>query len=531
MFNKKDMFLKSKKFWTVVVATIIILITFSLLSPKDEDSQYEFVNVERGDLIQTVDAIGKINSENDLSLHFETSGIIDKIYVTEGEKVNEGDVLAKLNLESLNTLVKQAEANLAQKVAGVSDEQINVSKKQVDAAEVIYKKAEINLDSVKTLADENLKNRYISALNLLDDTYIKLFNNLKFCEELKDKYFTSLTQESISVKNRIEYDIKIPLNEAKVSLDVAKSTQSFSDIDNALSKMDLNIKSTLDALLFIKNISENINYKNTISSLDKSTLDQNKLTLSASQISLTNFQNEISLLILQNKNNIIASELSVKEALANLELQKANYEALVASPRDVDLAYLRTTLDQAIANREKAIVRSPITGIITKINKKTGELISSAEPLFEALSPKYQIEVNISEIDVTKISVGDMANIELDAIENKIFKAKIISINPAANIIQDIAYYKVILNIIDDDDEIRPGMTADVLIFADERFDVLYLPSRSILSDKNRKYVRVLEDGIIVEKDVEIGLNADDGKKEILAGVCEGTEVILKVNK
>lgn len=526
------MFLKSKKFWIVAVIILVVMITLvNFLSSDNQATQYEVVKVKKGDLIQTVDITGKIKSENNVSLHFETSGVVDKIYVVEGEEVRGGDILAKLNLESLNTLIKQAEANLEQKIAGASEEQINVSKKQVDAAEVAYKKAETNLSSVQVLANENLENKYTSALNLLDDIYIKLFDDLKFCEDLKDKYFTSLTQESIGVKNKIEYDIKDPLIETKEILDIAKNTQFFVDIDNAISKMNLNIKSTLDALLFIKNISENINYKNVISSLDKSTLDQNKLTLSTSQISLTNFQNELSLLIIQNKNNITSSELSVKEALANLELQKANYNSLIASPRDVDLAYLRTTLTQAITNREKAIIKSPINGIVTKVNKKTGELISSAEALIEVLSPKYQIEVNVPEIDVTKISVGDKADIELDAIENKTFKAQIISINPAANTIQDVVYYKVVLSILDEDDRIRPGMTADILIFTDEKFDVLYLPSRSILSDKDRKYVRILENGNVIEKDVEIGLNADDSKKEILSGLSEGEEVILKINK
>lgn len=92
-------------------------------------------------------------------------------------------------------------------------------------------------------------------------------------------------------------------------------------------------------------------------------------------------------------------------------------------------------------------------------------------------------------------------------------------------------YYKVVLSILDEDDRIRPGMTADILIFTDEKFDVLYLPSRSILSDKDRKYVRILENGNVIEKDVEIGLNADDSKKEILSGLSEGEEVILKINK
>jgi RND family efflux transporter MFP subunit len=523
------MFLKSKKFWIVTIILIIIsFLGFSLLGKK-QVFQYETVKVQKGDLIQTVDVTGKVKSENNISLHFESSGVIDRIYVVEGEEVRKGDVLAKLKLDDLNSLVEQAEANLNQKIAGVSDEQVNVSLSQINAAEVTYKKAEANLSNVKALAEENLKNKYVSALNLLDDSYIKLFTVLKDSEELKNNYFNRLDQDSIGVSNEINYKIKDSINKTKTYLDLAQSSKSIEDINNAMSEMNLTTKSILDALLFIKNVCEGVNYKNIVSTSDKAKLDQNKLTVSASQISLTSAQNEISLLKVQNKNNINVAVIAVEEAVANSELQKANYNSLIANPREVDLAYSRSILNQAIANRNKAIIVSPFNGIITKINKEQGELISSAEALMEALSPKYQVEVNIPETDVVKINIGDKANIELDAIENNVLKAEVINIDPAATTIQDVVYYKVVLSILTEDNRIKPGMTADIVICTEERTSVLYLPSRSILSDKGRKYVRVLKDGEITEKDLVLGLNADDSKKEILSGIEEGEEIILKI--
>lgn len=119
-----------------------------------------------------------------------------------------------------------------------------------------------------------------------------------------------------------------------------------------------------------------------------------------------------------------------------------------------------------------------------------------AEPVFEILSPKYQVEVNIPETDIIKINVGDKADMKLDAIENITFLAEVTSINPASTSIQDVVYYKVILSILEEDSRVKPGMTADILIYTDKREDVLYILSRGILTDKERKFVRVLnEDG------------------------------------
>ena len=62
--------------------------------------------------------------------------------------------------------------------------------------------------------------------------------------------------------------------------------------------------------------------------------------------------------------------------------------------------------------------------------------------------------------------------------------------------------------------------------------DVLYLPSRAILTrpGTNQKYVRVLDkNNQVVEKDIVIGLKADDGLVEILSGLEENETVVLKI--
>ncbi|MDD4358624.1 MAG: efflux RND transporter periplasmic adaptor subunit [Candidatus Pacebacteria bacterium] len=524
------MFFKSKRFWIMTAIVLVIVCFLTILSfGKNNSHKYETVKVERGDLIQTVDVTGKIKSANNVSLHFENNGTVDEIYVIEGEEVHKGDVLAKLNLDDLNSLVEQAEANLNQKIAGVSNEQINVSLKQIEVAEVAYRKAETNLNSIKILAGENLKNKYISALSLIDDIYIKLFTALKDAEDMKKNYFSRLDQDSVNISSKIENIMKPSIEDAKTYIDLAKETKSVEDIEKASSSIDKAVKDSINTLLFIKSISESVNYSGIVATADKAALDQDELTMSASQISLTSTLNEISLLKIQNQNNIDVAHILVEEALANLELQKASYNSLTSLPRDVDLAYLRSVLNQAIANKNKAIITSPISGVITKINKEEGELISSAESLIEVLSPDYQIEVNIPETDVVKVDVGDMADIELDAIDNTQFNSEVVSVDPAATTIQDVVYYRVVLNILDEDDRIKPGMTADILIYTDKKENVLYLPSRSILSEGERKYVRVIENNEIIEKDVVIGLNADDSKKEILFGLSVGEEIVLKI--
>lgn len=175
---------KSKKLWIFVVIVIGVIISFFTFS-DEEQIKYETVKAERGDLIQTVDATGKVESANELSLHFETLGKIESIRCEVGDNVKAGQWLANLSLAELNAVVTQAQSSLNQKLAGATLEQINVSEKQIEAAKLALSQAETNLENVRTLAENTLNSKYINALNVLEDTYIKMYNAYTVVDDIK----------------------------------------------------------------------------------------------------------------------------------------------------------------------------------------------------------------------------------------------------------------------------------------------------------------------------------------------------------
>jgi len=150
------------------------------------------------------------------------------------------------------------------------------------------------------------------------------------------------------------------------------------------------------------------------------------------------------------------------------------------------------------------------------------------------LSPNYEIEVDIPETDVVKIKKDDIAEVTLDALgkDNKL-KGRVLTIDPSSTEIQDVVYYKVKVTIEDGSDFIKPGMSSDVVINTETKEDVLYVPSRAIMTRAdNEKYVKVLKaDGSVEERTIQTGLKADEGKTEIVSGLNEGEEVIIKTVK
>jgi len=523
---------KQKRTWIVLIAAIVLIfVGFSAFNGK-KASKYETVKVERGNLVQTVDATGKIESSNDLSLHFDGMGIVENVRVKEGDTVRAGQWLANLSLSQLNAAVAQAQASLDQKLVGATVEQIAVSEKQVESAQIALTKAEDTLKDTTSLADKNLSAKYDYALTVLDDSYIKMYNAYIAAKNIQTTYFTGYDQESLIVRNNLESNILNQKDYTKTAIDLARSTKKIEDIDTAVAQSKDSLIKMLSGLTAIRDACDTDSYKNIVTSTEKTSLDGHKGYINTSQTSVSSLQNDISILKTQNENNINSATASVDAARANFELQQANYDSLVAKPRDIDIAYYQAVLDQAVANRSKAIIYAPIDGVVTKVNKKKGELISSSEAMIELLSPHYEIKVDVPETDVVKVKVDDEATVTLDALGSDIkFTGKVLTVDPASTEIQDVVYYKVKVAINDNGDEtVKPGMTADVLIKTDNRDNVFFIPSRAVLTkvETDEKYVRVLKDEKIEERIIKLGLKADDGKIEVLSGLNEGEEIVLR---
>ena len=509
-------FIKSKKFIITSLVLILIIGAIGFIFQKKPQTKYETVKVEKGDLEQTVDVTGNLKSAEELSLNFQSSGVISYVAVKEGEQIKKGQLIANLFLAEADAAVAQAQANLNQKLAGATTEQINSAQKQIDSAETALLNAE-------TSATINLNAKYESALTSLEDFSIKINNAFIAVKDIQLKYFIGSSQEAIKFQNNLDL-----INNAQfkfnTALTLAKISKSQTDIDLAIDNVAEQLDVILTSLFFNREILDNEPYKSTVLETEKASLDSQKTIISAAKITISGIKNEIVVAKSQNENNI-------NTAKAALDLQKANYESLIAKPREVDVAYYEAVLAQAKANRNKSIIYAPISGEVSKVYKQKGELISSAEPMVQLLSPHFEIDVAVPEIDVVKIKKEHSAIITFDALGTEMkFNGSVMSIEPASTNIQDVVYYRVKVGIEDTSNGlIKPGMTCNILIKTDAREDVLFIPSRAVLTRASgEKYVRVLENNNLIEKNVDLGLKADDGLVEILNGLEEGEVIILK---
>ena len=176
----------------------------------------------------------------------------------------------------------------------------------------------------------------------------------------------------------------------------------------------------------------------------------------------------------------------------------------------------------------EASLIAPISGIITKADKKVGETVQAQEQAFSLISlDPLEVEVNIYEEDILKIKEGNPVDIKIAAFPAEILKGKVVSIDPAEKIIEGIVYYGITIDFDELKEEIKPGMTADVIIRTATKENVLLI-SKDALWENEKTTVQVYKNGLIEEREIEIGLRGNDNKIEVISGLAEGEEVVMK---
>ncbi|MBP6859483.1 MAG: efflux RND transporter periplasmic adaptor subunit [Candidatus Magasanikbacteria bacterium] len=514
---------KLKKFYVIIAALALVgVVVYGQVKKANKPPEYETVKVEKGDLQQTVEATGKVESQSDLSLRFEVPGVIEKVSVIAGAKVKAGQVLASLKLAELNAAVAQAQANLNQKLAGGTQSEKDYYKAVLDQAEADLQNSQVVVnayeDSVVVLQ---------SSLIKLDDGLVQVDNILGIDNTSANDEFQSLLSVSdldkLNLANSQYQLVKSLVAQNRIKVGPLTSASPAAEIDAALVS---SIETYVQMNKLLVATGDVLNASVTGASLSQTSLSTKKTTIDTARTSMN-----VQLTSLTNAKQAIADgkvSLKIKEALYNQAL--ANYKNKINPVREVDIAAYRAALSQAVANRNKAIIRAPIDGVVTSINKKVGEFTASSEEMVRIFVPHYEVKVDIPETDISKLKIGDTVAITLDAFGDDVqFSGKVINMEPGSTDISDVVYYKVTITINDSEKDIKPGMTANVKISTDSRVGALFIPLRAVRTGDKGKYVKVLENGTSVDVDVKLGIRADSGRVEILEGLSEGDDVILSV--
>lgn len=227
-----------------------------------------------------------------------------------------------------------------------------------------------------------------------------------------------------------------------------------------------------------------------------------------------------------------ASEVSISEgevavAKAQLDDAQREWERLKdgSDPADIAAARARVAAIEATINMAK--VTAPFSGTITESNGMIGDLVSPNTSAFriDDLSSLF-IDVYIPEVDINRIKIGQDVTLSFDAISLVEYQGKVTEVAQVGTSSSGSVDFKVTLEVLNADDQVKPGMTAAVNIVVSNVKDALIVPNRAVRMVDGQYVIYLLKNGVPTKVDIVIG-SSSDSYSEVLSGDVKAGDILI----
>jgi HlyD family secretion protein len=468
------------------------------------------VKVTRGELVAKVNGSGSVAAEQTVNLSFLAAGSVTDMFVKEGDTVQAGQALAKLDDRNLQFQVTSARAALDTARARLSQAQIGNAKPQdLAAAQAQVASAQANLNKVTRggssadvasaqAAVRSAQAAYDAAVNAAGTTN----SQLRAASAAFQKAQAALAQAQ-SAYDRVAGSPNIGMLPQSLQLQ-----QVTTDYNQAKANYEsLSTTANSDA--------------------------QAKVNSAAAQLA----QAQATLARLSPTND------DVSVAQANLDAAKANLAKLTAPATENDLkiqqaavTQAESQLNQAQLALDNATLKAPFGGVVAQVSIVPGSPASQAAPAVRLIDRNpLHVDLRLSENDVAQMQLGQPVNLTISSLAGWQTDGQVSYVAPAADNSNGVVTYAVRISFPDNDPKVKIGMTADLEIVTARKQNVLLLPNTALLPKGSGHVVQVvttdaLGKSTIGEVDVQTGLS-DGVQSEIVSGLTEGQEIVALPDK
>ena len=486
--------------------------------------------ITKGDLLVQVVETGTVDAVKSVEVKGLVTGRLQKLYVEEGDRVVQGQLIATIDPLETRLVLKQNQAQLRGAMCAAQKSAISVeqSRLQVRAA----------FDQAKAkLAQMELALKIQPGLT--NDSIVQARMGLESSQEEKRRLLNSAHPTQLA-------SAQSTLEEAKANL--ANATSDYERQVELEKKGYVSGKVVENAQLALALARTRLDSAKVgfdrLDSQFKSELAKIEEQIHQSQASLNTA-----------KANAIQDQVKRHDylvALADVERARASLQDpdVIEKTHQQDLAsvsQLQSVVGEAERQLRETNIVAPITGIVTKKALQVGELATGLSQFSSGTTivkiedrTSMRVKLDINEIDVAKMSVGMAAKIDVDAIPNHPFTGTVNRIAPAskdsanstsatasASSTDSVVKYEVEILLKDATPELRSGMSAKCTMTVLSHPKVLLLPLEYVGKDGGKSFVEIPPSNpkaIAERRYITIGASSGSNV-EILSGVTEGTKV------
>ncbi|HQN05031.1 MAG TPA: efflux RND transporter periplasmic adaptor subunit [Anaerolineaceae bacterium] len=234
------------------------------------------------------------------------------------------------------------------------------------------------------------------------------------------------------------------------------------------------------------------------------------------------------LLGLPDSQEMASANANLDVALAKLEDATREWERVKDGPNPDDVKAAEARVAALEATLKLMVIEAPFNGTITDVQTAPGDLVSAGTKAFriDDLS-QMLVDVDIPEIDINRIKVGQPASITFDAIQNNSYEGEVTAVARVGSNGQGVVNFRVTVVLLNPDEMVHPGMTAALSIIINQLEDVLLIPNRAVRTVDNQRVVYVLQNNLPVAVPIEIGVSSDTFSELVGGDIQEGDLIVL----
>ncbi|MFQ5616328.1 MAG: efflux RND transporter periplasmic adaptor subunit, partial [Anaerolineales bacterium] len=175
-------------------------------------------------------------------------------------------------------------------------------------------------------------------------------------------------------------------------------------------------------------------------------------------------------------------------------------------------------------------VAAPFDGIISDVIVKPGDQVSPGSVAFalDDLS-RLLVDVEVSEVDINRIEAGQDVVLTFDAVLAKEYHGVVTEVALVGSTVQGVVSFKATVELLDADENVRPGMTAGVNVVVSQLENVLLVPNRAVRVQDGERVVYILDNRSPLPRPVPIDLGVSSETYSQITGgeLKEGDKIVL----
>lgn len=189
------------------------------------------------------------------------------------------------------------------------------------------------------------------------------------------------------------------------------------------------------------------------------------------------------------------------------------------------------------ANAGKRKVTAQIDGTVNAVNIKNGDDLgrlsgssNSQAPIIIGDLNTLKARVEVNEVDIPSVSIGQKATLTFNAIDGLSVTGKVEKMDSLGTLTQGVVTYNVTISLNSPDSRIRPEMSVSAAIITGVKQDVLVVPNSAVKSQNGESFVQVLKNGQTAPQQVlvEAGMS-NNTDTEIIGGINAGDNVVTQI--